>query len=73
MSGAAPAQAHHSWVPWWIDPYSDNPIAFGVLFMLLIVLLFTAIFLYREIFITDPGAHPIHLGGLMVPRWLDRA
>jgi hypothetical protein len=47
-----------SWVPWWIDPYSDNPIAFGVLFALLICSIVGGMLLFRFLFITNSGAHP---------------
>ncbi len=42
-----------------MDPYSDNPIAFGVLFMILILLMIGGLLLYRILFIHEPGAQPI--------------
>lgn len=50
--------APKSWVPWWIDPYSDNPIAFGILFLLVIVTIVGGMELYRYLFITNPGMEP---------------
>lgn len=52
---AAPSK---SWVPWWLDPYSDNPIAFGILFMLLLVGMIGGLLLFRFLFVKNPGAHP---------------
>lgn len=60
MASDSGTEKPHSWVPWWIDPYSENPIAFGILFLLVLLVLVGSVFLYREIFVTDPGAHPIH-------------
>jgi hypothetical protein len=56
--GERPAP-RRAWYPWWIDPYSDNPIAFGVLFLLTIVGLLLVIIAVRVFFVHDPGAHPI--------------
>ena len=53
-----PNAARSAW-PWWMDPYSDNPVAFGVLFALLIASMIGGLLLYRYLFITNPGANPV--------------
>lgn len=44
---------------WWIDPYSDNPIAVGLIFLILIVTLMVAVALIRILFVHQPGSNPI--------------
>ena len=48
--------------PWWMDPYSDNPIAFGLLFLLIIVGMIGGMLLFRFLFVHSPGASPIGPG-----------
>lgn len=59
MSGASLAEVRHSSVPWWIDPYSDNPIAFGLLFLLIVIAMIASMLIVRFLFIHVPGAQPI--------------
>lgn len=66
MSSASyPTPRTSSW-PWWMDPYSDNPIAFGVLFLLLIALMIASLLIFRILFIHAPGATPITPPGLLL-------
>jgi hypothetical protein len=57
----APLYEPKRWYPWWIDPISDNPIAFGVLFLLLIAILIGGLLLARFLLVPSdhPGSHPI--------------
>lgn len=59
MSSAPTSTSHKSGWPWWIDPYSDNPIAFGLLFALLVACMIGILLLYRLLFIHEPGMQPI--------------
>ncbi|MDE1820222.1 MAG: hypothetical protein KGJ23_07225 [Euryarchaeota archaeon] len=53
------APSRESGWPWWMDPYSDNPIAFGILFALIIALMIGGMLVYRFLFVHQTGATPI--------------
>jgi hypothetical protein len=56
---ASPSDERSSW-PWWFDPYSDNPFAYGLIFLLIILLMIGGLFAYRFLTIgPNAGAHPI--------------
>ena len=57
---ASQTRRRTSWVPWWLDPYSDNFVAFGVLFSLLMLLIVGGLWLLRILVVgPNAGAHPV--------------
>jgi hypothetical protein len=57
---ASASAQKRSWVPWWLDPYSESFIAVGILFTMLMVLIIAGLWIFRALVVgPNAGAHPV--------------